>query len=133
MLGLSTKISSINDGFKLFTRERNDCLPILFVFRWERYRSVDMFSICLFRRERNGTISYRSTFRITFLVVPFFGTERFYLKCSSLNATLQRSTFRNNTEQNGHCFRIEFVLRHFVCYKTNRLLHSRSTNALTET
>jgi len=29
------------------------------------------------------------------------GTERFYLKCSRLNATFQRSTFRNNTERSG--------------------------------
>lgn len=72
-----------------------------FLFRRERYRSVDMFSICLFRLERNGTIAYLSIFRITFLVVPFFRTELFYLKCSRLNATLQRSTFRNNTERSG--------------------------------
>ena len=48
--------------------------------------------------EWSGTIAYRSTFRITFLFVPFLGTERLYLKRSRLNTTLQRSTFRNNTE-----------------------------------
>ena len=58
-----------------------------------------MLSICLFRREQNETIAYRSTFRITFLVVPLFGTEWFYLKCSRLNTTLQRSTFWSNTER----------------------------------
>ena len=72
-----------------------------FVFRRERNRSVDIFSICPFRRERTRTIAYRSTFLITFLVVPVFGTERFYLKCSRMNATLQRSTFWNNSERNG--------------------------------
>ena len=51
--------------------------------------------------ERNGPIAYRSTVRITFLVVPFIGTERFYLKRSHLNAALQRFTFRNNTERIG--------------------------------
>ena len=35
-------------------------------------------SNCLFGRERNGTTAYRSTFRITYLVGPFFGKERFY-------------------------------------------------------
>ena len=60
-----------------------------------------MFSICLFRREPNGTIAYRSTFRIVYLVDAFFGTERFSLKCSRLNATLQHYTFQNNTEQCG--------------------------------
>ena len=72
-----------------------------FLFRQERNRSIDTFSICLFRRERKRTITYRSTFRITFLVVPFFGTERFYLKRFRLNTTIQRSTFRTNTERSG--------------------------------
>ena len=34
-----------------------------------------------------------------FLVVPIFGKERFYLKRSRLNATLQRSASPNNMEQ----------------------------------
>ena len=55
-------------------------------------------SVCSYK---NGTIAYRSTFRIIYLVGPFFGTERFYLKCSRLNAALQRSTFRNDTERSG--------------------------------
>ena len=42
-------------------------------------------------------IAYCSIFRIVCLVVPVFGAERFYLKCSRLNAALQCSTFRNNT------------------------------------
>ena len=50
-----------------------------FVFRRERNRSVDIFSIAC--SDGNGTIVYRSIFRITFVVVPFFGTQRFYLKC----------------------------------------------------
>ena len=72
-----------------------------FAFRRERNRSVDTFSICLFRRERNGMIAYRSTFRITFFSRSTSGKERFYLKYSRLNAALQRSTFRNNTERSG--------------------------------
>ena len=67
-----------------------------FVFRRERYLSADMFSVFLFRRVRNGTIAYRFTFCVT-----FFGTERFYLKRSRLNAALRRSSFRNYTERNG--------------------------------
>ena len=70
-----------------------------FVVRREHNRSVDMFSIRPFRRERNGTIAYRSTFRIAFLLLPLLETEQFYLKHSNLNATLRRSTFRNNTER----------------------------------
>ena len=35
------------------------------------------------------------------LVALLFGTERFCLKCSRLNAILQYSTFRNNTERSG--------------------------------
>ena len=73
---------------------------VYFVFRRERSRSGNMFSICLFRRERDVTITYRSTFRITFFV-SFFGTERSYLKSASLIATLQRSTFWNNKERSG--------------------------------
>ena len=72
-----------------------------FVFRRVRNHSVDMLSICLLRRERDETIACRSTFRMTFLVVPFLRKGRFYLKHSRLNATLQRSTFRNNTERSG--------------------------------
>ena len=45
-------------------------------------------------------IAYHSRFRLTFLVVPFFGTERFYLEFSRPNATLQHSMFRNNAERN---------------------------------
>ena len=47
------------------------------VLRQERSRSADTFSICLFRREWNGTIAYCSSLRVTFLVVLFFGTEQF--------------------------------------------------------
>ena len=49
----------------------------------------------------NGTIAYCFTFRITYLGIPFSGTERFYLKHSSLNATLRRSTLWNNMERSG--------------------------------
>ena len=48
-----------------------------------------------------GTEAYRTTFRVAFLVIPLFVTERFYLKRSRLNVTLQLSTFRNNMEQSG--------------------------------
>ena len=72
-----------------------------FVLTREHNCYVDMLSICLFRRERNGTITFRSIFRITFFSHFTFGTKRFYFKCSRLNATLQRSTFRNNTERSG--------------------------------
>ena len=72
-----------------------------FVFRRGHNRSVDMLSVCLFRRERNGTIPYRSTFPITFLDVPFFGKERFSLERSRLHANFKRSTFRNNTKRSG--------------------------------
>ena len=68
------------------------------------YRSVFWTSLalhCLFTRERNGTIAYRSTFRITYFIVPLFGTERCYLQLSRVNATPERSTFRNGTIWNG--------------------------------
>ena len=68
------------------------------------YRSVFWTSLaphCLFTRERNGTIAYRSTFRITYFIVPLFGTERCYFKRSRVNATPERSTFRNGTIWNG--------------------------------
>ena len=74
-----------------------------FVFSRERNRSIDMFSFCLFRRERNGTEQLRTVSLFVSLVQSFHFLERnlFYLKCSRLNATLQRSTFRNNTERSG--------------------------------
>ena len=56
---------------------------------------------CLFTREQNGKIAYHSTFRITYFIVPFFGTERYYFKRSCVNATPERSTFRNGTIWNG--------------------------------
>ena len=68
------------------------------------YRSVFWTSLaphCLFTRERNGTIAYRSTFRITYFIVPLFGTERCYFKRSRVNATPERSIFRNRTIWNG--------------------------------
>ena len=55
------------------------------MLRPDQNRSVDMFSICTFRRERNDCVSFH--FHFTYLVNPFFGTELFYLKCSRLNAT----------------------------------------------
>ena len=55
----------------------------------------------LFTRERNSTIAYRSTFRITYFIVPLFGTERCYFKRSRVNATPEHSTFRNGTIWNG--------------------------------
>ena len=68
------------------------------------YRSVFWTSLSphyLFTRERNGTIVYRSTFRITYFIVPLFGTERCYSKRSRVTATAERSTFRNGTIWNG--------------------------------
>jgi len=59
-----------------------------------------MFSICPFRRERNDCVPFHLSYQF-FWFVSLFGTERFYLKCSRLNATFQRSTFRNNTERSG--------------------------------
>ena len=56
---------------------------------------------CLFRRERNDCVSFHFSYRITYLVGSLFGTERFYLKCSHLNAALQRSTFRNDRQRSG--------------------------------
>ena len=41
------------------------------LFRRERNRSIDTFSICLFRWEQNATIPYHSTFHSTNLVFPF--------------------------------------------------------------
>ena len=41
-----------------------------FVFRRERYRSVDMFSICLVRRERNNCVSLSFSYH-------FFGPSSF--------------------------------------------------------
>ena len=68
------------------------------------YRSVFWTSLaphCLFTREQNGTIAYRSTFFITYFIVPLFGTERCYFKPSRVNATPERSTFRNGMIWNG--------------------------------
>ena len=73
-------------------------------FGQKSYRSVFWTSLaphCLFTQERNGTIAYRYTFRITYFIVPLFGTERCYFKRSSVNATPERSTFRNGTIWNG--------------------------------
>ena len=42
-----------------------------FVLRGVHNHLVDMFSICLFRMERNDSVSFH--FRITYLVDPFFG------------------------------------------------------------
>ena len=56
---------------------------------------------CLFTRERNGTITYRSTFRITYFIVSLFGTERYHFKRSRVNPTPERSTFRNGTIRYG--------------------------------
>ena len=98
---------------RLFTRELNDCVPISFVFRREQNLSLDLFSIYLFRWERND--SYRYTFRITFLVVSSCGTERLYLKRSRLDATLHHSTFRNITERSGRfAFLCEGVINYIV-------------------
>ena len=69
------------------------------VFRRERNRSVDMFSICQFRWGRNECASFHFSYH--FFSRSSFGTKQFYLKLSCLNATLQRSTFRNNTERSG--------------------------------
>ena len=68
------------------------------------YHSVFWTSLaphCLFTRERNGTIAYRFTFHITYFIVPLFGTERCYFKRSRVNATPERSTFRNGTIWKG--------------------------------
>ena len=68
--------------------------------RQKSYRSVFWTSLsphCLFTRERNRTNAYRSTFRITYFIVPLFGTERCYFKRSRVNAAPERSTFRNVT------------------------------------
>ena len=51
--------------------------------------------------ERNGTIAYGSTNRITVFVGPLFGTKVFHVKRSRVNATLERSTFRNKATWNG--------------------------------
>ena len=68
------------------------------VFRQKRNHSANMFSICLFRRERNGTIAYHSTFPIT-LVVPFFGTGSTEVFPSERNPSFFH--FWNNTEWSG--------------------------------
>ena len=80
----------------LFTRERNHSVPQFcfspchffqqelhprMLLGQKSYRSVFWTSLaphCLFVRERNGTIAYRSTFRITFYRSPFWnGTMLF--------------------------------------------------------
>ena len=74
------------------------------LFGQKSYRSVFWTSLAphnLFTRERNGTIAYRSTFRITYCIVPLFGTERCSFKRSRVNATPERSTFWNGTIWNG--------------------------------
>ena len=55
---------------------RTTAYQFCFVFGREHNRSVK-FSICLFRRERNGATAYCSTFRITSLVLPIFRTVLF--------------------------------------------------------
>ena len=67
-------------------------------------------------------IAYLSTFRITFLVVPFFGMGRFDLKSSCLNATLQPSTFRTYREQSG-----------MIAFSNERGLNERVETILTPT
>ena len=105
----------------LFTRERNRSVPQFFL------QSLPFFSVTTTSThalretnlivpffgpvltslpvhtgtERNETIAYRSTFHITFFIVPLFGTERCYFKCSRVNPTPERSTFRNGTIWNG--------------------------------
>ena len=69
------------------------------MFTREHSRSFDMFSNCLLKWERNDCVLFHFSYH--FLVVPFIGTKRFYLKRSHLNAAFQRFTFRNNTERNG--------------------------------
>ena len=102
------------------------------------YRSVFWTSLaphCLFTRERNGTIAYRSTFRITYFIVPLFGTERCYSKRSRVNATLERSTFRNGTIWNGlrsrvngalvppHRFNVDFIAKIVLsCISAKRMI-----------
>ena len=85
------------------------------MFRGERNRSGDMLSISLFRLEWKGKIAYSSTFRTTFLVVPFFGTVGFYLKRSPLNATFHRLRSRVNEPKMislaYQCFFIEKVYK----------------------
>ena len=98
---------------RLFTRERNDCIQYCFVFGQECNLSVDMSSIYLLRWERND--SYRSTFRITCLVVPSCGREWFYLKRSRLNAPLHHSTLRNSTERSGRsAFPFKVVISYII-------------------
>ena len=85
------------------------------------YHSVFWTSLaphCLFTRERNGTIAYRSTFRITYFIVPLFGTERSYFKRSRVNATPERSTFRNGTIWNGT---IAFPCERGLSFRTYKL------------
>ena len=63
------------------------------------FHFLDQF--CAFTRERNGTIAYCSTFRMTYFIVPLFGTERCHLKRSRVNTTPERYAFRNGEERNG--------------------------------
>ena len=76
---------------------------------------------CLFTRERNDTIAYRSTFRITYFIAPYFGTERCYFKRSRVNATPERSTFRNGTIWNGT---IAFPCERGLSFLSNKPLPS---------
>ena len=83
-----------------FQQKLHSCMRL----RQKSYFSIFGTSLaphCLFTREWNGTIAYCSTFRITYFIVPLFGTERFYFKRSRVNATPERSTFRNETIWNG--------------------------------
>ena len=63
------------------------------------FHFLDQF--CKFIWERNGTIAYRSTFRIAYFIVPLFGTKRCHLKRSRVNTTPERYAFRNGEERNG--------------------------------
>ena len=62
-------------------------------------KELDQF--CTFIRERNGTTEYRSTFRVTYFIVPLFGTERCHLKRPHVNTTPERFALRNGEERNG--------------------------------
>ena len=93
--------------------KQNDCILICNRFVWERNRSVDIFPPFPFRRERNRTIAYRSTFHISFLVVPFVGRD------SSIEAfpSERNPSEFHFSEQNGRSGTIAFPCeRYFALY-----------------
>ena len=70
-----------------------------FVFRREHNRSVDLFSICLFTRERNDCALFHFSYHLFSRSIFWNGTVLFEAFPSERNPSAVH--FWNNTERNG--------------------------------